>query len=219
MTFPTQHRAKLHSTNPIERLNGEIKRHTAHRPPRAVAIPRAFQRLSNGRSDVAPAFCISQMMGSTFSAACRSGLPSATSFGSQPQSGRRSPAGAAVIHPNRPRRSRRSPLCQRSSAAAISSAASLLTRPEPDIAAAVGRHHVNGVSAAAPSQAPPAAATMLAERPRLLPVDRHDSISGMGHLPGRGGSSAASTASTPSATRSCGASAAGTPPAFSILAD
>src|SRR6056297_485630 len=28
MTFPGQHRAKLHSTNPIERLNGEIKRRT-----------------------------------------------------------------------------------------------------------------------------------------------------------------------------------------------
>jgi putative transposase len=28
MTFPIQHRAKLHSTNPIERLNGEIKRRT-----------------------------------------------------------------------------------------------------------------------------------------------------------------------------------------------
>lgn len=28
MTFPDQHRAKLHSTNPIERLNGEIKRRT-----------------------------------------------------------------------------------------------------------------------------------------------------------------------------------------------
>ncbi len=25
MTFPKEHRAKLHSTNPIERLNGEIK--------------------------------------------------------------------------------------------------------------------------------------------------------------------------------------------------
>jgi putative transposase len=25
-TFPTAHRAKLHSTNPIERVNGEIKR-------------------------------------------------------------------------------------------------------------------------------------------------------------------------------------------------
>jgi transposase-like protein len=28
MTFPGQHRAKLHSTNPIERVNGEIKRRT-----------------------------------------------------------------------------------------------------------------------------------------------------------------------------------------------
>lgn len=28
MTFPQQNRAKLHSTNPIERLNGEIKRRT-----------------------------------------------------------------------------------------------------------------------------------------------------------------------------------------------
>jgi len=28
MTFLAQHRAKLHSTNPIERLNGEIKRRT-----------------------------------------------------------------------------------------------------------------------------------------------------------------------------------------------
>jgi putative transposase len=28
MSFPLQHRTKLHSTNPIERLNGEIKRRT-----------------------------------------------------------------------------------------------------------------------------------------------------------------------------------------------
>ena len=28
MGFPAQHRAKLHSTNPLERLNGEIKRRT-----------------------------------------------------------------------------------------------------------------------------------------------------------------------------------------------
>jgi putative transposase len=26
MGFPAQHRAKIHSTNPLERLNGEIKR-------------------------------------------------------------------------------------------------------------------------------------------------------------------------------------------------
>ena len=28
MTFQKEHRAKLHSTNPIERLNGKIKRRT-----------------------------------------------------------------------------------------------------------------------------------------------------------------------------------------------
>ena len=28
MSFPVQHRVKLHSTNPLERLNGEIKRRT-----------------------------------------------------------------------------------------------------------------------------------------------------------------------------------------------
>ena len=28
VTFPAQHRTKLHSTNPLERLNGEIKRRT-----------------------------------------------------------------------------------------------------------------------------------------------------------------------------------------------
>ena len=28
MTFPAQHRSKLHSTNPLERVNAEIKRRT-----------------------------------------------------------------------------------------------------------------------------------------------------------------------------------------------
>jgi putative transposase len=28
MTFPAQHRAKLHSTSPLGRVNGEIKRRT-----------------------------------------------------------------------------------------------------------------------------------------------------------------------------------------------
>lgn len=28
MTFPKEHRAKLHSINPIERINGEVKRRT-----------------------------------------------------------------------------------------------------------------------------------------------------------------------------------------------
>ncbi len=37
MGFPTQHRAKIHSTNPIERLNGEIKRRSdARRRKRCV---------------------------------------------------------------------------------------------------------------------------------------------------------------------------------------
>ncbi len=42
MSFPAQHRAKLHSTNPIERLNGEIKRHTevAGIFPKEAAITR-----------------------------------------------------------------------------------------------------------------------------------------------------------------------------------
>ena len=28
MSFPKEHRAKIHSTNPLERVNGEIKRRT-----------------------------------------------------------------------------------------------------------------------------------------------------------------------------------------------
>ena len=28
MTFPREHRTKIHSTNPLERLDGEIKRRT-----------------------------------------------------------------------------------------------------------------------------------------------------------------------------------------------
>ena len=28
MSFPKEHRPKIHSTNPLERVNGEIKRHT-----------------------------------------------------------------------------------------------------------------------------------------------------------------------------------------------
>jgi putative transposase len=42
MTFPREHRAKIHSTNPIERLNGEIKRRTEVVGifPNAAAITR-----------------------------------------------------------------------------------------------------------------------------------------------------------------------------------
>jgi transposase-like protein len=44
MSFPKEHRAKLHSTNPIERLNGEIKRRTD------VVGPRAFLRTNGGNA-------------------------------------------------------------------------------------------------------------------------------------------------------------------------
>lgn len=49
MTFPKEHQAKLQSTNPIERLNGEIKRRTEvvgvfpndrHRPARGRPAAR-----------------------------------------------------------------------------------------------------------------------------------------------------------------------------------
>lgn len=44
MSFPKEHRAKLHSTNPIERLNGEIKRRTD------VVGVRAFLRTSGSHA-------------------------------------------------------------------------------------------------------------------------------------------------------------------------
>ena len=47
MSFPKEHRAKLHSPNPIERLNGEIKRRTE------VVGPRAFLR-TDGRNALDP---------------------------------------------------------------------------------------------------------------------------------------------------------------------
>jgi transposase-like protein len=49
MTFPKEHRAKLHSTNPIERLNGEIKAHRGcrHLPERGCDHP-PHRRHSHG---------------------------------------------------------------------------------------------------------------------------------------------------------------------------
>ena len=54
-TFPAAHRAKLHSTNPIERLNGEIKRRTevlgispTKRPSPALLERSSFNRMMSG---------------------------------------------------------------------------------------------------------------------------------------------------------------------------
>jgi len=48
MSFPHEHRAKLHSTNPHERLNGEIKRHTEPRRVgrRLVSLSQAASAIS-----------------------------------------------------------------------------------------------------------------------------------------------------------------------------
>ncbi len=40
MTFPAAHRPKLHSTNPLERLHGEIKRRTNTIFPNEDAVTR-----------------------------------------------------------------------------------------------------------------------------------------------------------------------------------
>jgi putative transposase len=41
MSFPKEHRAKIHSTNPLERVNGEIKRRTE-----VVGLGRSRARLA-----------------------------------------------------------------------------------------------------------------------------------------------------------------------------
>ena len=53
MTFPKEHRLKLHSTNPIERLNGEIKRRTEVVGifPNEVAITRLIGAILMEQSD------------------------------------------------------------------------------------------------------------------------------------------------------------------------
>jgi putative transposase len=45
MGFPAQHRAKIHSTNPIERLNGEIKRRSKIVFPNDDAVTRLIGAL------------------------------------------------------------------------------------------------------------------------------------------------------------------------------
>ena len=56
MTFPKEHRAKLHSTHPIERLNGEIKRRTdvVGIFPNDDAIVRSLARCCSNRTTNGP---------------------------------------------------------------------------------------------------------------------------------------------------------------------
>lgn len=49
MTFPKEHRAKIHSTNPLERLNGEIKRRTEVVGLRGLTPPSATVLLASQR--------------------------------------------------------------------------------------------------------------------------------------------------------------------------
>ncbi len=57
MTFPKEHRTKLHSTNPIERLNGEIKRRTN------VVGVRPLPRTSGGRASLPNEAAITRLIG------------------------------------------------------------------------------------------------------------------------------------------------------------
>ena len=57
MGFPPQHRAKLHSTNPLERLNGEIKRRTE------VVGVRPRPRTGGGRASLPNEAAITRLVG------------------------------------------------------------------------------------------------------------------------------------------------------------
>ena len=57
MGLPREHRTKIHSTNPIERLNGEIKRRTSvvgifptNPPSAASSAPSCSNKTTNGPS-------------------------------------------------------------------------------------------------------------------------------------------------------------------------
>jgi transposase-like protein len=45
MSFPKDHRPKIHSINPLERLNGEIKRRT----PRPPEFDEAHKSVATGK--------------------------------------------------------------------------------------------------------------------------------------------------------------------------
>ena len=61
MTFPREHRTKLHSTNPLERLNGEIKRRTN------VVGVRPLPRTGGGRASLPNEAAITRLIGAILS--------------------------------------------------------------------------------------------------------------------------------------------------------